>query len=339
MPELSLKGKDFITCEDWTREELDVLLKTAKNLKKMFRNGTPHRLLQDQTVFNIFFEQSTRTRNSMGAGITQLGGHAHDLTPDKIQLQHGESTKDTAGVLSRMGDAIACRNCFYGIGNKYLNELARWASVPVFNLQCDVYHPMQAVADLMTLQERSGESLKGLKVAISWAYAASHAKPLSVPHSQILLFARYGMEVTVAAPKEFPLQSAVVEKARAHAEENECTLAFTDDMDAAFEGAQVVIPKNWGGFAFFDDFQEDDEQLEEMRANLEKHRDWRCDARRMALADPDAVFMHAMPVDRGREADDEVVDGPASLIIEEAENRLHTAKTVMALTMRQRGWE
>jgi len=339
MPELSLKGKDFVTCEDWTREELDALFKTAKNLKKMFHGGVPHRLLQDQTVFNLFFEQSTRTRISMGAGITQLGGHAIDLTPDKIQLHHGETPKDTARVLARMGHAVGCRNCFYGIGNEYLNELSRWASVPVFNLQCDVYHPMQAVADLMTLQEKFGDSLKGLKVTVSWAYATSHAKPLSVPHSQLLLFARYGMEVTVAAPKEFPLQSAIIEKAEAHARENECSLTFVDDMDAAFEGAQAVIPKNWGGFAHFDDFHEDAGQLEAMRANLEKYKDWRCDARRMALAQPDAVLLHAMPVDRGREADDVVVDGPASLIVEAAENRLHTAKAIMTLTMRQRGWE
>ena len=339
MPERTLKGKDFITCEDWTREELDTLLRTAKNLKKMFRSGIPHRLLQDQTVFNLFFERSTRTRNAVGAGITQLGGHAHDLTPDMIQLHQGESPKDTARVLSRMGHAIACRNYLYGIGNKYINELARWSSIPVYNLQCDIYHPLQAVADVITLQERFGESLKGIKVTVSWAYAASHNKPLSVPHSQILLFSRYGMEVTVAAPRGFPLQPAVVEKANAHASENECSLRFVDDMDAAFEGAQVVIPKNWGGFAFFDDYEEGGKQSKDMQSHLRKHKDWRCDSRRMELAHPEAVFLHAMPIDRGCEADDEVVDSPASLVYEAAENRLHAAKAVMALTMRQRGWE
>ncbi len=329
----SLKGKHFITCEDWTIEELDTLFKTARDLKKMFERGIPHRLLRDRTIFNIFFEQSTRTRNSMGAGITQLGGHAHDLTPDKIQLSHGETPKDTAMVLSRMGHAIACRNCFYGIGNKYLNALAEWSSIPVFSLQCDVYHPMQAVADLMTIQENFGNNLRGLKVTVSWAYALSHAKPLSVPQSQILLFARYGMDVTVAAPKEFPLTRSIVDRAKAHAAESEGKLAFTDDMDAAFEGAQIVIPKNWGGFAGFDDYEDDEEHAKEMAARLEKHKDWRCDSRRIGLADDEVKFMHAMPVDRGREADDEVVDGPASIIYDEAANRLHTSKSVMVHTM------
>ena len=197
----AFQGKHFITCEDWNDDELDVLFKTARDMKKTFYRGIPHRYLQDLTIFNIFFEQSTRTRNSMGAGITQLGGHAHDLTPDKIQLSHGETPKDTAMVLSRMGHAIACRNCFYGVGNAYLNELARWSTVPIFNLQCDVYHPMQAATDLMTLEEKFGHNMKGLKVTISWAYARSHAKPLSVPQSQILLFSRFGMDITVAAPE------------------------------------------------------------------------------------------------------------------------------------------
>lgn len=339
MDTAALKGKDFITCEDWSDDQLDVLFKTSRDLKKTFYRGIPHRYLQDQTMFNIFFEQSTRTRNSMGAGITQLGGHAHDLTPDKIQLSHGETAKDTASVLSRMGHAIACRNCFYGVGNAYLNELARWATVPIFNLQCDVYHPMQAAADLMTLEEKFGHNMKGLKVTISWAYAESHAKPLSVPQSQILLFSRFGIDITVAAPEEFPLQKAIVEKAKAHAEKNDGKLTFVNDMDAAFEGAQVVIPKNWGGFAFFDDFEDDEEHRKAMAANLQKHADWRCDARRMALADRDVKFMHAMPVDRGREADDEIVDSPASIIYDEAENRLHTAKGIMALTMSQRSAE
>ena len=107
-------------------------------------------------------------------------------------------------------------------------------------------------------------------------------------------------------------------------------------MDAAFEGAQVVIPKNWGGYASFDKFNDEEEQWKTMAANLEKHTDWRCDSRRMSLADPDVKFMHAMPVDRGREADNEIVDGPASIIYDEAENRLHLAKAVMALTMTQR---
>lgn len=327
------RGKHLITLQEWTREEIDTAIDVALDLKRRFALGEPHRLLQDKTVFMIFFEQSTRTRNSIEAGITQLGGHAHDLTPDKMQLSHGESAKDTAVILSRMGHAIACRNCFYGIGNAYLRELARWSAVPVLNLQDDVYHPMQGLADLMVMQEKLGRDLRGLKVCISWAYATSHAKPLSVPQTQILLFTRYGMHVTVAAPKEFPLEADIVEQAQRNAARHGGRIDFVDDMDAGFEGAHVVIPKNWGGFAFFDEYADDEKHRRQMKANIEKNKKWICDRRRMKLADKNVLYMHALPADRGREVVDEVIDGPHSIVYDEAENRLHTAKAVMALTM------
>jgi ornithine carbamoyltransferase len=336
MNETLLRGKHLITFNEWTKNEINMVLGVAADLKRRFALGEPHRLLQDKTLFMLFFEQSTRTRNSMEAGMTQLGGHAHDLTPDKMQLSHGESAKDTAMVLSRMGHGIACRNCFYGIGNQYLRELAHWASIPVISLQDDIYHPLQAIADLMTIQEYFGQNLHGLKVTISWAYATSHAKPLSVPLSQILLFTRYGMDVTVAAPKEFPLLPNIVAQAQENARLNGGKLTFTDDMDAGFRGAQIVIPKNWGGFAnySFEEYNAHEEECrQEMKANLEKHKDWICDTRRMQLAAPEVKYMHALPADRGKEVTDEVIDGPAAIIYDEAENRLHTGKAVMALTM------
>ncbi len=336
MTQTLLRGKHLITFQEWTKNEINMVLSVAADLKRNFALGEPHRLLQDKTLFMMFFEQSTRTRNSMEAGMTQLGGHAHDLTPDKMQLSHGESAKDTAMVLSRMGHGIACRNCFYGIGNKYLRELAQYASIPVMSLQDDIYHPMQVIADLMTIQEYFGTNLQGLKVTISWAYATSHAKPLSVPLSQILLFTRYGMDVTVTAPQEFPLLPSIVTQAQENARLNAGKLKFTDDMDEGFCGAQIVIPKNWGGFAnySFEEYNQNEEACKkEMKANLEKHKDWICDARRMRLAAPEVKYMHALPADRGKEVTDEVIDGPASIIYDEAENRLHTAKAVMALTM------
>ena len=160
MKNKDFKGKHFITLQDWSRQEIDHTLALAGKLKKKYYKWTPHRMLRDKTLFMMFFEQSTRTRNSMEAGMTQLGGHAHDLTPDKMQLSHGESARDTAMVLSRMGHGIACRNCFYGIGNKYLNELADNSRIPVMSLQDDLYHPMQGLADLMTIQEYFGKELQ-----------------------------------------------------------------------------------------------------------------------------------------------------------------------------------
>jgi len=329
-----MKGRHFITEQEWTKEEVDRALELSCELKEKKRRGEITNWLENQTVFMIFYEQSTRTRNSMGCGITQLGGNSHDLTPDKMQLSHGETAKDTAIVLSRMGHAIACRNCFYGTGNRYLREMAEHSSIPILNLQCDVYHPMQGLADLMVIREKFGKNTKGLKVTISWAYATSHAKPVSVPQTQIELFTRYGMDVTVAAPQEFPLQPDIVEQAKMNAKESGGSLKFVDDMDEGFRGAQIVIPKNWGGFAHFARWEDSEEQKKEMKANLERHRNWICDRRRMELASPEVKYMHALPADRGREVTDEVIDSEKwSIIYDEAENRLHTAKAVMALTM------
>jgi ornithine carbamoyltransferase len=336
-----LHGKHFITEDNWTKQELDTVFDTAFDLKRRFAMGEPHRLLQDKTLFMIFFEQSTRTRNSMEAGMTQLGGHAHDLTEDKMQLSHGETGKDTSIILSRMGHGIACRNCFYGIGNRYLNEMAKWSKAPVMSLQDDVYHPFQGLADLMTIFEHFGKNTKGLKVTISWAYAKSHAKPLSVPQTQILLFPRYGIDVTVAHPKEFPLSKDIINKAYANAETGGGSLKFTDDMDAAIEGAHIVIPKNWGGFGFYDmdSFLANEDQCKkEMSRNLEKHKSWIFDRRRANMADKNVKLMHALPADRNREVTDEVIDDEnISIVFDEAENRLHTAKSIMALTMGGRG--
>ena len=329
--------KNFITEDSWTKQELDTVFEVAFDLKKKFALGEPHRLLRDKTLFMIFFEQSTRTRNSMEAGMTQLGGHAHDLTADKMQISHGEAPKDTAILLSRMGHGIACRNCFYGVGNKYLEEMAANASVPVMSLQDDIYHPMQGLADLMTIFEHFDRNPKGLKVTISWAYADTHSKPLSVPQTQILLFPRYGIDVTVAHPKEFPLSKNIIEKAKKNAKEGGGSLKFTNNMDEAFRGAHIVIPKNWGGFGAYDVdnyLQNEEECKKEMKSNLSKYKSWICNDKRIKLANKKVKLMHALPADRGNEVTNEILDNPdISIVFDEAENRLHTAKAVMGLTM------
>ena len=148
------------------------------------------------------------------------------------------------------------------------------------------------------------------------------------------MFTRYGMDVTVAHPKEFPLMPEIVKTAKENASECGGSLRFVDDMDEGFEGAHVVIPKNWGGFAGLNSWTDDDEHKKQMKANLDKYKDWICDRRRMELADKDVKYMHALPADRGNEVTDEVIDDEKwSIIYDEAENRLHTAKAIMALTM------
>ncbi len=327
-----LRGKDFITTQDWSMDQLETVFEVSRDLKRKFaQNEYTDHILRAQTLFMLFFEQSTRTRNSIEAGMTQLGGHAHDLTPGKLQISHGEVAADTAKVLTRFGHGIAIRNCDYGIGNRYLQTVADNSEIPVINMQDDYYHPLQGLADLMTIREKLGD-LRGVKVTVSWAYATSHAKPLSVPQTQALLFSRYGMDLTFAYPPEFPLMDSIMDQARENAEASGGKLQVTHDMDEAFEGAHIVIPKSWGGFLGVDD-PLGEKGRAQMKENLEKNKDWICDERRMALAAPEACYMHALPADRGNEVTDPVIDGPQSIVYDEAENRLHTAKAIMALTM------
>jgi N-acetylornithine carbamoyltransferase len=285
-------------------------------------------------MFLMFFDKSTRTRNSFEAGMTQLGGHAHFLTDDAMQVSHGESPKDTGTILSSYGHGIAIRHDLIpGEGNAYMREVARWASVPVINMQCDVDHPCQTLADLMTIREIRGRNLHGLKVAVSWAYAPSYAKPLSVPQGLIMLLPRFGIDVVLAHPPEYGLMPETIQAARENAHRGGGSFREVPGMDEAFLHADVVIPKSWGC-------------LDTMGANpaeslriAKQHTHWICDGDLMKLARPDALYMHPLPADRGNEVTDDVIDGPNSVVYAEAENRLHTAKAIMALTMAENAIE
>lgn len=325
-----LRGKHFITTQEFEKSELDLMLDLSSDFKRKFAINEPTPVLPYQTVFMIFFDESTRTRNSMEAGITQLGGHGHFLNPKTMQTAHGEVARDTAMILSRYGHAIAVRHCTYGVGNEYLRALSQYSSVPILNLQDDYYHPMQVMADMMTIREKFGTNTRGLKVGISWAYAESHLKPLSVPQSQILMFPRYGMDVTLAYPEGFDLMPDIVEQAKTNARDNGTKLEISHNMEDAFKDCDIVIPKSWGGFYV-------SENQDEIMTEVRKHKDWICTTEKMEMANKRAVYMHALPADRGREVVNEVIDGPQSIVIDEAENRLHTAKAVMALTMGGRG--
>jgi N-acetylornithine carbamoyltransferase len=322
------KGRDWITTQEWTDAELDVMLDVSSDLKRRFKEHIPHRYLPDQTIFLMFFDKSTRTRNSFEAGMTQLGGHAHFLTADAMQVSHGESAKDTGIILSSYGHAIAIRHDLIpGEGNAYMREVAKWASAPVINMQCDVDHPCQTLADLMTIRERRGRDLRGLKIAVSWAYAPSYAKPLSVPQGLIMLMPRFGMEVVLAHPPEYGLMPETLAAAFENARRGGGKFTIVDSMDEAFGDADVVIPKSWGCLDTMG------EKPEESLRIARQYTGWICNAERMKLARPDVLYMHPLPADRGNEVTDAVIDGPNSVVYQEAENRLHTAKAIMALTM------
>jgi N-acetylornithine carbamoyltransferase len=321
----TLKGKDFITTQDWTVEELRTVIALAEELKLAKAVGRPTRLLDARTLYMIFFDSSTRTRNSFETGITQLGGHGIFLSPDKMQISHGENARDTANVLSRYGDGIAIRHCAFREGNGYLREVAEHAHIPVISMQCDVYHPCQILADYLTIKEKLGPG-PGLKLGVAWTSAPNYVRPLSVPQSLILMMPRFGIDVTLAYPPEFKLMPEIEAQARANAEASGARFEITDRFEDAFEDADVVIPKSWGPLMTTTDTAEG-------LKLIERYPGWRCDAAHMDMAKPHALYMHPLPADRGREVTDEVIDGPHSVVYDEAENRLHVQKALMALTM------
>jgi N-acetylornithine carbamoyltransferase len=328
MEPTDLQGRDFISTADWSVEELSEAIELAHDLKRRFRAGESHRLLPDKTLFMIFLDLSTRTRNAFEAGMTQLGGHAHFIDAMTSQIAHGESPRDMGIILSSYGHGIAIRHDKVpGEGNAYMREVAANASAPVINLQCDEDHPTQQMADLMTIEEVFGtRDLSGMKVCVSWAFAPSYAKPMSVPQGLALLLPRFGADLVIARPPEYRLMPHVMERAYSLAAEGGGSITEIEDMDAGFEGAQVVYPKSWGAEHLFGN------ETEALALNA-SYKDWICDARRMALAAPDARYMHCLPADRGYEVTDEVIDGPQSVVFQEAENRLHVGKSLLALTM------
>ena len=325
MDRSSLTGRDYIETSDWTTEEIDEAIGVASELKAKFKAGEKHHLLDDKTLFMLFLDKSTRTRNAFEAGMTQLGGHAIFLDADNTQVAHGESPKDMGIILSRYGHGLAIRHDLVPYeGNAWMREVAKWADIPVINLQCDVDHPTQTLADLMTLREHRGEDLRGMRMAVSWAYAPSYAKPLSVPQGLAMLMPRYGIDVVVAHPPGWELMPETIEKAKKAAADGGATLSFTNSMEEAFEGVDVVYPKSWGRLDAFSD---------EAARGATEYSNWICDVEKMGLASDDALYMHCLPADRGTEVTDEVIDGKWSVVFDEAENRMHTGKALCALTM------
>ncbi len=202
--------------------------------------------------------------------------------------------------------------------------------------------PTQTLADIMTIREKFGTNLKGLKIAVSWAFAPSYAKPLSVPQGLITLMTRFGMHVSLAHPPGYKLIDRTVEAAKSNAAKSGGKFEIVDDMDAAFKDADIVYPKSWGVYDLMLARQQaktKEEVAENQKACLAinaKYKNWICDEQRMKLAKKSAVYMHCLPADRGSEVTDAVIDGPQSIVFQEAENRLHTAKAIMACTMRER---
>ncbi len=321
----NLRGRDLITLDEWTKEEIDTLLDVGFDLKRQRALGIPHPLLRDKTLAMLFFFSSTRTRGSFESGMAQLGGHAEFIESKTTQIAHGDTAKEIGEILGRYNDGIAIRQVDWKAGNQYIREVAEYSRVPVLNMQCDVYHPHQALADLMTIIEKLGDP-RGKTATISWAYAASYQKPISVPQSLVTLLPRFGMNVRLVHPPEFKLMPDIMDLAEENARRARVGFELLHDFDEGMRDSHVIYAKSWGALLTTEDEQEG-------AAIIDQYKDWIADEDRLKLADADAIYMHPLPADRGVEVADAVIDGPHSVVYDQAENRLHGQKAVMALTM------
>lgn len=307
----TLKGRDLLSLHDFTPQQITFILDFAAELKRMQKQGEPHALLQGQTLGMIFQKSSTRTRVSFEVGMYQLGGHALFLSSNDIQLGRGESIADTGRVLGRYVDGIMIRT----FAQSDVEELAEYASVPVINGLTDLLHPCQILADLLTVQEHKGR-LAGLKLA----YVGDGN---NICHSLLYGCAKTGINISVASPEGYLPREDIVTAARQDARETGASVSITTKPEEAVSGADVLVTDVWASMG----------QESEQQARMKVFASYQVNARLAALAAPDYIFLHCLPAHRGEEVAAEIIDGPHAVVFDEAENRLHAQKAVMALLM------
>jgi len=308
---ITLKGRDFISLHDWSRDELEEVLELAQWQKARLKEGIRDEPLKGKQLGMYFAKPSTRTRLSFEVGIRQLGGDALFLSAQDLQLRRGESIADTARVMSRFLDGIMIRT----FSHQDVVELAEWATIPVINGLTDEEHPCQVMADLMTALERFG-ALGGLKLA----YVGDGN---NMAHSLMDGGAKFGMHVVVASPDGYKPDPAKVARAQATAARHGGKIEVVTDPVEAVTGAHVVYTDVWASMG-----QEDEAEQRKWA-----FAGYQVTPELMRRAAPEAVFMHCLPAHRGEEVAAEVIDGPQSVVFDEAENRLHAQKAIMTLIM------
>lgn len=305
---LYFSGRNFLTLADFTKDEIEHLVMFGLELKQKHKKGIPFKPLNGKILGMIFEKSSTRTRVSFEVAMLQLGGNALFLSKNDIQLGRGETVSDTAKVLSRYLDGILMRTDNQG----KLIEMARNSTVPIINGLSDLDHPTQAIADFMTIYEKKGK-LKGIKLA----YVGDGN---NIAHSLMIGGVKLGMDVVVATPKGYEPMKQVVEMAIAEAEKQGSKLIITNNVEMAVEEADVVYTDVWTSMG----------QEAESELRLSKFRDFQVNSKLVSIAKPNHIFMHCLPVHRGEEVIAEVIDGPNSVVFDEAENRLHAHKAILA---------
>lgn len=307
----SFQGRDFLSLYDYTPEEIHYLLDVAMDLKYKQQNGIPHPYLAGKTLGMIFQKNSTRTRVSFEVGMYQLGGMALFLSANDLQIGRGEPIRDTARVLSRYLDGIMIRT----YSHDEVLELAEYAGIPVINGLTDLLHPCQALADLMTIKEYKGQ-LAGLKMA----YIGDGN---NMAHSLMYGGAKMGMHVAVASPAGYTPDDTVTKQAAAVAAETGGSISITGDINEAAKDADVIYTDVWASMG----------QEEEAARRRKAFAGYQVNQELLQLAKPDVIVLHCLPAHRGEEITDEVIEGPHSVVFDEAENRLHAQKAIMALLM------
>jgi N-acetylornithine carbamoyltransferase len=330
-----MSGRDFLAMEDWSPEAVDQLLVLARRVKRGEITGG----LERKVLAAVFLDPSLRTRSSMETAMFLHGGHALVLEPGRgswaLETQSGavmdgatvEHIKEAARVLARYADALAVRVFPKGTDwaiereDRVIKDFARFSDKPVINLESSRRHPCQALADAMTLVERLGET-RGKRFVLTWAWHPK-ALPTAVPASAAIAAARLGMEVVVTRPPGFDLDPDDLSLVRRIAGESGGSVQLCDDIDAGMAGADAVYVKSWGSLQAFG-------RPEEERSLREPFREWRLTERRLRRTQGGAgIVMHCLPVRRNVEIDDAVLDGPNSVVVDEAENRLHAQRALL----------
>ncbi|HOM01846.1 MAG TPA: ornithine carbamoyltransferase [Acetivibrio sp.] len=304
----------LISLHDLSLEDFESIFKLAEKLKRQQKEGIPHHLLKGKTLGMIFTKSSTRTRVSFEVGMYQLGGYPLFLSSNDIQLGRGETIYDTAQVLSRYVDGIMIRT----FAHSDVEDLARYGNVPVINGLTDLMHPCQILADLFTVYEHKG-TLKGLKLA----YIGDGN---NIANSLLHGCAKVGMDIAVASPKGYECDSQIVSEAQEDAKVSGSNILLTEDPEEAIKDADVVYTDTWVSMG----------QESEKEERIKIFMPYQVNSTLFSKANEDAIFLHCLPAYRGYEVTEDVIDGSQSVIFDEAENRLHVQKAIMALLMGNR---
>jgi len=307
-----LKGRNFIDLNDYTGERIFDLIMLAKILKEKLKKKEIYQPLKQKVLGMIFEKHSTRTRVSFEVGMLQLGGNSLFLSKNELQIGRGEPFKDTARVLSSYLDAIMIRTD----SQEKLNEMAKYATIPIINGLSDLCHPTQALADYLTLYELKGE-VQGLKIA----YVGDGNNVLN---SLLVMGAKLGTDINIATPVGFEPRKEIVDYAREEAKKSGAKIELTSDPKEAVKGADAVYTDVWISMG----------QEEEKELRMAQFQGYQVNDQLMKLASKDAVFMHCLPAHRGEEVTEEVIEGEQSVVFQEAENRLHAHKAILLALLR-----